>query len=104
MSLKLIVLYPHPIDVKQFDMDYAVHLRFTDEKLGLTNDIKPYTVTKMLPTPMGLPHYYQMFTLLFNSEAEMETILTSPKMQEVGADANRISTGGAPLVMVGNEN
>ena len=64
MSLKLIVLYPHPVDVKQFDMDYAVHLRFTDEKLGLTNDIKPYTVTKMLHThgfTALLPNVYSTF-------------------------------------------
>jgi hypothetical protein len=43
--------------------------------MGIPKNVKPYKVTKMLPTPTGL----------------------------VVKDAQRISTGGSPVMMVGNE-
>jgi uncharacterized protein (TIGR02118 family) len=109
--LKLIVLYPHPSDIKKFEKDYKAHLQLTHEKMGMPNDVIPYKVTKMLPNkvtkmlpmPTGLPHFYQMFSLPFNSPEDLQAAMASQGMQDVAADAQRISKGGPLVVMIGNE-
>ncbi len=101
--LKLIVLYPQPTDVAQFEADYAQHLLLLHEKTGIPAEVKPYTVTKMLPTPEGVPPFYQMFTMPFESPEALQAAMASAGMQEVGADAARISTGGMPIILIGND-
>lgn len=102
-SMKLMVLYPQPLNVEQFESDYKAHLELFHEKLGIPPEVKPYTITRFFPSPMGNPPYFQMFCMPFESAEAMEQALNSPAMQEVSADANRISTGGPLLVMVGAE-
>ncbi len=101
--LKLIALYPQPTDVQQFEADYARHLVMLHEKTGIPKDAKPYTVTKFLPTPDGPPAFYLMFSLPFESSEALQAAMESAGMQEVAADANRISSGGAPTILVGNQ-
>jgi len=95
------VLYPQPIDQQQFEEDYSKHLVFLHEKTGIPPTVKPYTVTKFLPTSEGNPVYYQMFTMPFESPETLQATMSSAGMQEVAKDANRISTGGAPTILVG---
>jgi len=101
--LQLIALYPQPTDVKQFEADYADHLVLLHEKTGIPADARPYTVTKFLPTAEGPPAFYQMFMLPFESAEALEAAMSSAGMQEVAADANRISSGGAPTILIGNQ-
>lgn len=101
--LKLFVLYPQPADTEKFEKDYQAHTQFLHEKLGIPADARPYTITKMLPSPTGLPQFYQLFSLPFNSPEELQAAMSSPAMQEIGADAQRISTGGPLVILVGNE-
>ena len=101
--VKLIVLYPQPSDVEKFEKEYIAHLRLFHEKAGIPDNVKPYMVTKMLPTPTGIPQFYKMFSMPYNSPEELQAAMSSQGMQEVGADAQRISTGGAPIIMIGNE-
>jgi uncharacterized protein (TIGR02118 family) len=101
--LKLIVLYPQPTDFQQFEANYVKHLALLHEKAGIPADVKPYTITKMLPTPEGVPPFYQMFSMPFESPEALQAAMASAGMQEVGADAARISTGGAPVILIGNE-
>lgn len=100
--LQLMVLYPQPADVQQFEKDYAAHVLLFHEKTGIPVSDKPYTVTKFLPTPTGAPAFYQMFTMPFDSQEALQATMSSAGMQEVAADANRISTGGAITVLIGN--
>jgi len=101
--LKLIVLYPQPTDLKQFEADYAKHVVLLHEKTGIPANARPYTVTKFMPTPDGSAAFYQMFSLPFESPEALEAAMSSEGMQEVAADAHRISSGGAPIIMVGNQ-
>jgi hypothetical protein len=39
----------------------------------------------------------------FESPEALQAARSSMGMQEVGADAARISTGGAPVILIGNE-
>jgi hypothetical protein len=43
-----------------------------------------------------------MFTMPFESPEALQSAMASVGMQEVAADANRISTGGLPTVLIGS--
>ena len=100
--LQLMVLYPQPADVQQFEEEYTKHIAFFHEKMGIPTTVKPYSITKFLPMPTGAPAYYHMFSMPFESPEALEAAMSSAAMQEVAADANRVSTGGAPIVLIGN--
>ncbi len=100
--LQLMVLYPQPTNLVQFETAYTSHLALLHDKTGIPAGEKPYTVTKFLPTPEGAAPYHLMFTMPFESKEALEATMASPGMQEVAADANRISTGGAPVVLIGH--
>jgi len=102
MKLQLMVLYPQPADVQQFEADYIKHTALLHEKMGIPTSVKPYSITKFLPMPTGAPAYYHMFSMPFESAEALEAAMSSAGMQEVAADANRISTGGAITVLIGN--
>jgi len=97
------VLYPQPNDVVQFETDYSNHLALLHDKTGIPASAKPYTVTKFLPTPEGAAPFFQMFKMPFDSAESLQAAMSSPGMQEVAADANRISSGGAPVILIGSE-
>lgn len=99
--LQLTVLYPQPANVQQFESDYGIHLAMLHEKMGIPLDVKPYTILKFLSTPEGPSAFYQMFSMPFESMEILQAVMSSPAMQDVGADANRISTGGAPTILIG---
>ena len=101
--IKLQVLYPQPTDTAQFDADYIEHIKLLHEKAGIPGSEKPYTITKFLPSPDGPAPYYQLFSLPFESLEDLQESLATPEMQEVAADAVRISSGGAPIVLIGDE-
>jgi uncharacterized protein (TIGR02118 family) len=102
-DVKLMVLYPHPTDMAQFDNDYRDHLRLLHQKAKIPENARPYTVTRFLPTPEGHAPFYQLFTMPFPSAEALQQAMSSPEMQEVAADAARISSGGAPVILVGSE-
>ncbi|MBX2820348.1 MAG: EthD family reductase [Rhodothermaceae bacterium] len=104
-GVTLMVMYPQPTDAVQFDKDYIAHLELLHEKAGIPDDAPlPYTVTKFFPTPDGPAAYYQVFAMLFPSQEALQQAMSTPGMQEVAADAARISTGGGPVVLVGSQN
>ena len=102
-EVKLMVLYPHPTDTTQFDNDYRDHLRLLHQKTGIPEDARPYTVTQFHPMPEGAAPFYQLFTMPFPSAEALQQAMSSQEMQEVAADAVRISSGGAPVILVGSE-
>lgn len=103
VEARLIVLYPHPTDTRQFDRDYSEHLKLLHEKLKLPEGDRPYTITRFLETPTGKADYYQMFVFPFPSQDALQQVLKSPELAELAADAARISTGGSPVLMAGTE-
>lgn len=102
-QVKLMVLYPYPKDVEQFDRDYRSHLALLHRNMQIPESVRPYTVTRFVDTPQGRPAYRQVFTMPFPSPDALQQALGSPAMQEVAADAARISTGGPPVILVGVE-
>jgi uncharacterized protein (TIGR02118 family) len=102
-QVKLMVLYPQPTDVKQFEKDYQAHLELFHNKMNIPTDQRPYTLTKMLTTPMGPSPFYQMFSFVFPSAEALQQTLATAEMQAVAADANRISSGGPPVILIGHD-
>jgi hypothetical protein len=98
---KLIVLYPFPEDIEKFTDDYENHIKLLHEKLHLPDASPPYTITRFIETPLGKPAYYQMFVFSFPSIDAMQQGMTDPAFAVIGEDANRISTGGAPIFLFG---
>jgi uncharacterized protein (TIGR02118 family) len=100
-EVKLIVLYPYPKDTAQFDRDYEAHLKLLDEKSR--PDGLPYTVTRIQAAADGSQApYYRMFVATFPSMEMLQKVMSTPELQEVAADAVRISTGGPPVMMIGS--
>ncbi|WP_371195910.1 EthD family reductase [Glaciecola sp. SC05] len=102
-QVTLMVLYPQPSDPVKFEQDYQAHLALFHSKMDIPSDQKPYKVTKMMPGADGLGPYYQMFSFVFPSLEVLQGTLSSAPMQIVAADANRISSGGAPVMIIGTE-
>lgn len=99
MASQIIVLYPHPSDAEQFNADYAAHTELLKEKLP--NVAANSSVTKFAQIP-GMPSpYYLMFTAHFDTMEDLQATFTSSEMREIGKDAGRISSGGAPVILVG---
>jgi len=99
--MKLTVLYPQPLNQEKFESDYDKHLKLFHDKAGIPSSEKPYIVTRFLSGPEGKPPFHLMFIMPFESQELLEKTMSSPGMQEVAADATRISTGGAPTILIG---
>lgn len=102
-EVKLMVFYPYPKDVEQFEDDYRNHLQLLHRKANIPETERPYTVTKFFSTPEGSPAFYKLFSMPFPSAEALQLLMNSPEMQEVAADAVRISSGGEPVILIGNE-
>lgn len=97
----LTVLYPWPINAEKFNADYEAHLDLLHEKARIPSGPKPYSVVRFLAGPDGNPPFYQSFTMAFPSAQALQEAMSTVGMQEVAADAERISTGGKPTILIG---
>lgn len=101
MASRIVVLYPHPSDADQFNTDYEAHTALLKEKLP--HVAENCSVTRFAQLP-GMPSpYHLMFTAYFDTKEDMQATLMSSEMREVGKDAARISSGGAPVILVGGD-
>ena len=102
-EVKLMVLYPQPTDTEQFEQDYQTHLNILHQKMELPPNSQAYSVTKMHPSPTGALPYYQIFSMTFANKDELQKTMSSAAMQEIAAHANKISTGGEPVILIGSD-
>ncbi|HKS97057.1 MAG TPA: EthD family reductase [Terriglobia bacterium] len=100
-DVKLTVIYPRPKDVEAFEKRYQEeHVPMAVEKLvGKTK----FVATKVTKSPQGTPPFYRIAEIHFPSLAALEACLASPGGQETAAHAFEISTGGSPILLVGEE-
>ena len=102
-DIKLMVLYPFPTDVDKFEKDYLEHLALFHRKMNIPTDVRPYTITKIHSNAQSPSPYYHIFTMPFPSSEALDQVMSTPEMQEVAGDAARISSGGAPVILVGSD-
>ena len=100
-DVKLIVIYPRPKDVDAFEKIYQTeHVPMAVAKLAGKSKV---VATKMLGSPQGLPPFHRIAEVYFPSMQALEACAASEGGKETLANAVKISTGGAPIFLVAEE-
>ncbi|HET6841920.1 MAG TPA: EthD family reductase [Candidatus Angelobacter sp.] len=101
MAVKLIVQYPQPKDVAAFEKVYLTeHVPMAVAKLeGKTKIV----ATKVVGAPQGTPAYYRIAEIHFPNMQALQACAASKGGQETVANAVAISSGGAPVFMIAEE-
>lgn len=98
---KLIVLYPPPSDVATFERRYrAEHVSMVMEKIP---GLKKFVAAQVVGSPAGAPPYQRVAELYFDSMDALQGAVASPGGQAAVAHAMEISTGGPPVVLIGED-
>jgi uncharacterized protein (TIGR02118 family) len=98
---KLIVLYPPPSDVATFERRYAAeHAPMVLQKIP---GLKKFLAARVLGTPAGAAPYQRVAELYFDSMESLQAAMVSPGGQSTVAHAMEISTGGAPVVLIAED-
>lgn len=100
-SVKLMVMYPPPKDVEEFERRYqGEHTPLAVEKLaGKTRMVS----TRVLASPQGKPALHRIAEVHFPSLEALQACAASPGGKETLAHAAAISTGGPPVILVAEE-
>jgi uncharacterized protein (TIGR02118 family) len=101
MAVKLIVQYPQPKDVDAFEKVYLnEHVPMAVAKLeGKTKIV----ATKVVGAPQGAPAFYRIAEIHFPNMQALQACAASKGGQETVANAVSISSGGAPVFMIAEE-
>ena len=98
---KLVVIYPRPKDIEAFEKVYLKdHVPMAVEKLAGKTKI---VATKVVGSPQGTPPYYRIAEIHFPSMDALQKCLASEDGKQTAAHAVSISSGGAPIFLVAEE-
>ena len=98
---KLIVLYPPPVDVTTFERRYySEHAPMVVQKIP---GLKKFVAAKVLGAPAGTPPFQRVAELYFDSMESLQAGMASAGGQAAVAHAAEISTGGAPVVLIAED-
>jgi uncharacterized protein (TIGR02118 family) len=98
---KLIVLYPVPVDVAEFERRYSLeHVPMVHAKIP---GLKKFVAARVLGTPAGPAPYQRVAELYFDSHDSLQSAAASAGGQATVGHAVEISTGGPPLVMIAED-
>ncbi|MGH8610885.1 MAG: EthD family reductase [Gammaproteobacteria bacterium] len=101
-GVKLIVMYPRPLDIDAFEKLYQEeHVPMAVEKLsGKTK----FVATKVVATPGGTPPpFYRIAEVHFPSLETLQACAQSEGGKETVAHAVEISSGGTPVFLIAEE-
>ena len=101
-TAKLIVMYPTPTHLDIFEQRYAEeHVPLAVEKLAG----KTRFVASLIKSSVGQEQapFHRIAEVYFPSMQDLETCLNSPGGQETAQHAVDISTGGAPLFLIAED-
>ena len=100
-DVKLVVIYPRPRDVEAFEKVYTnEHVPLAVAKLGGKTKI---VATRVLASPQGVPPFYRIAEVYFPSMQALEACAASDGGKEALAHAVKISSGGAPVFLIAEE-
>ena len=98
---KLIVLYPVPTDPTTFERRYRdEHVPMVEGKLP---GLRKFVAAQVLGTPTGAAPYQRVAELYFESVQSLQAAMASVEGQAAVAHAIEISTGGAPVVLIAED-
>jgi conserved hypothetical protein len=100
---KLIVMYPPPKDLDAFERAYSnEHIPMAApifQAAGATKAV----LSKATGSPAGSPAFHRIAEIHFPSLAALQACAASKGGQDALAHAQKMSTGGAPVVMIAEE-
>ena len=101
MAVKLVVIYPRPKDVEAFETAYnRDHVPLAVEKLAGKTKI---VATRVLGSPAGDPPFHRIAEVYFPSMEALEQCAASEGGKQTIGNAVSISSGGAPVFLVAEE-
>ena len=99
--VKLLVIYPVPGDVAAFEHIYQTeHVPLA--AANLVGKIK-MVGTRVLGSPQGVPPFYRIVEVYFESMAALEACAASDGGKQTLALAVQISSGGPPILLIAEE-
>jgi uncharacterized protein (TIGR02118 family) len=100
-GVKIVVIYPHPTDEQAFEREWTEkHQPLVEEKLkGMTR----FVAARVVGSPHGRVTAYRIAEAHFSNVAELNKCLESDGGKEVLAHAAAMSSGGAPIVLLCEE-
>lgn len=99
--VKLIVIYPRPKDVAEFEKLYQdEHVPMAVEKLAGKTKL---VASKVLDSPQGTPPFYRIAEVHFPSMEALQACAASEPGKETLGHAAAISSGGAPIFLIAEE-
>ena len=101
MTVKLVVHYPRPKDVEAFERAYHdEHVPLAIAKLAGKTKI---VASKVISSPQGAPAFHRIAEIHFSSLQALEACAGSEGGKETIANAVSISSGGAPVFLIAEE-
>ena len=100
-GVKVVVIYPHPVDEKAFEYEWSQkHRPLVEEKMkGMTR----FVSAKVVGSPHGRVTAYRIAEAHFSSMSDLNKCLESEGGKEVLSHAAAMSSGGAPFVLLCEE-
>ena len=100
---KLIVMYPQPKDLDAFERAYSnEHIPMAASIFQAAGATKA-VLSKATGSPTGAPAFHRIVEIHFPSLATLQACAASKSGQDALAHAHKISNGGAPVVMIAEE-
>jgi len=101
MAVKLVVIYPRPQDVDAFEKVYKhQHVQMAVEKLAGKTKI---VASKIVGSPQGTPPFHRIAEIHFPSMEALQACAASDGGKQTLANAVAISSGGAPIFLVAED-
>jgi uncharacterized protein (TIGR02118 family) len=101
MAVKLVVIYPRPQDVDAFEKVYKhQHVPMAVEKLAGKTKI---VASKIVGSPQGTPPFHRIAEIHFPSMEALQACAASDGGKQTLANAVAISSGGAPIFLVAED-
>jgi uncharacterized protein (TIGR02118 family) len=101
MTRKLVVIYPRPADIEAFETVYnRDHVPMAVAKLAGKTKI---VASKIVGSPQGTPPFHRIAEIYFPSMEALQGCAASDGGKQTLANAVAISSGGAPIFLVAEE-
>ena len=104
MSIKLVVLYPYPRDQEAFERAYTTeHIPLVARLARKLGRCTKAVYTQVLMSPQGASPFCRIAELHYPSLEALQADFSTPEAQALNAHAASISTGGAGIVLICDE-
>ena len=101
MTVKLVGIYPRRDDIEAFEPVYnRDHVPMAVAKLGGKTKI---VASKIVGSPQGTPPFHRIAEIPFPSMGALQACAASDGGKQTLANAVAISSGGAPIFLVAEE-